>query len=81
MTSNGPATSGALDTYLSSFAEPVGYLNFGSYGPPSRDVVETIGRLAAAASAGVPSSGLHAEDERALAAVSVVCSLGVMLRP
>jgi selenocysteine lyase/cysteine desulfurase len=63
-------TSGALDTYLSSFAEPVGYLNFGSYGPPSRDVVETIGRLASAASAGVPSAGLHAEDERALAAVS-----------
>ena len=60
----------ALDAYLASFAEPVGYLNFGSYGPPSRDVVETIGRLASAASAGVPSSGLHAEDERALAAVA-----------
>jgi selenocysteine lyase/cysteine desulfurase len=64
------APGSALDAYLASFAEPVGYLNFGSYGPPSRDVVETIGRLASAASAGVPSSGLHAEDERALAAVS-----------
>ena len=60
----------ALEAYLSSFAEPAGYLNFGSYGPPSRDVVETIGRLASAASAGVPSAGLHAEDDRALAAVS-----------
>jgi len=63
-------TTAALDAYLASFAEPVGYLNFGSYGPPSRDVVETIGRLASAASAGVPSSGLHAEDARALAAVA-----------
>jgi selenocysteine lyase/cysteine desulfurase len=70
VTSNRPGPSGALDTYLSSFAEPVGYLNFGSYGPPSRAVVETIGRLASAASAGVSSAGLHAEDERALAAVS-----------
>ena len=71
MTTGTPTAPGsALDAYLASFAEPVGYLNFGSYGPPSRDVVETIGRLASAASAGVPSSGLHAEDERALAAVS-----------
>jgi selenocysteine lyase/cysteine desulfurase len=59
-----------LDDYLASFAEPTGYLNFGSYGPPSRAVVETIGRLTADASAGVPSAGLHAEDENALAAVS-----------
>ena len=65
----------ALDAYLGSFAEPVGYLNFGSYGPPSRDVVATMGRLAAAASAGVPSAGLHAEDERALAAVSRLTGL------
>ena len=64
-----PATP-ALEAYLASFAEPVGYLNFGSYGPPSRDVVDTIARLATAASAGVPSPGLHAEDERALAAVA-----------
>lgn len=63
-------TGSALDAYLASFAEPVGYLNFGSYGPPSRVVIDTITRLATAASAGVPSSGLHAEDERALAAVS-----------
>jgi len=70
------ATPGsALDAYLGSFAEPVGYLNFGSYGPPSRDVVATTGRLAAAASAGVPSAGLHAEDERALAAVSRLTGL------
>ncbi|MEV7867718.1 aminotransferase class V-fold PLP-dependent enzyme [Streptomyces sp. NPDC088124] len=59
-----------LDDYLASFAEPTGYLNFGSYGPPSRAVVETIGRLTAEASAGVPSSGLHARDEHALAAVA-----------
>ncbi|MGG7510715.1 aminotransferase class V-fold PLP-dependent enzyme [Plantibacter sp. YIM 135249] len=58
------------DAYLGSFSEPVGYLNFGSYGPPSKPVVETISRLAASAGEGVPSSGLHAEDERALAAVS-----------
>jgi len=66
----GVGASSALDAYLASFAEPVGYLNFGSYGPPSRDVVETITSLATAASAGVPSSGLHAEDERAFAAVA-----------
>ncbi|MFJ7996568.1 aminotransferase class V-fold PLP-dependent enzyme [Streptomyces sp. NPDC096310] len=59
-----------LDDYLASFAEPTGYLNFGSYGPPSRAVVETIGRLTAAASTGVPSAGLHAEDDNALAAVA-----------
>ena len=69
------APGSALDAYLASFAEPVGYLNFGSYGPPSRDVVETITRLATAASAGVPSSGLHAEDERALAAVARLSGL------
>ena len=70
------ATPGsALDSYLGSFAEPVGYLNFGSYGPPSRDVVATLGRLAAAASAGAPSAGLHAEDDRALAAVSRLTGL------
>ncbi|WP_423917994.1 aminotransferase class V-fold PLP-dependent enzyme [Frigoribacterium sp. 2-23] len=63
----GPA---AGDEYLASFSEPVGYLNFGSYGPPSRPVVETITRLATQAGEGVPSSGLHAEDERALAAVA-----------
>jgi selenocysteine lyase/cysteine desulfurase len=60
----------ALDRYLASFVEPAGYLNFGSYGPPSRDVVETIGRLAAEASTGIPSARLHAEDDRALDAVS-----------
>lgn len=59
-----------LDTYLASFAEPFGYLNFGSYGPPSRDVVDTISRLASDASLGVSSVRLHAEDERALEAVS-----------
>nr|WP_243861414.1 aminotransferase class V-fold PLP-dependent enzyme [Frigoribacterium endophyticum] len=34
-----------------------------------------MGQLAAAASAGVPSTGLHAEDERALAAVSRLTGL------
>lgn len=60
----------ALDRYLASFVEPVGYLNFGSYGPPSREVVETISRLASEASRGVPSARLHAEDQRALEAIS-----------
>jgi selenocysteine lyase/cysteine desulfurase len=64
------SSSSPLDSYLASFTEPAGYLNFGSYGPPSRNVVETIGRLAAAASTGTTSAELHAEDERALAAVT-----------
>ncbi|WP_432053218.1 aminotransferase class V-fold PLP-dependent enzyme [Streptomyces xiamenensis] len=59
-----------FDAYLASFSEPAGYLNFGSYGPPSRAVVDTMGRLAADAAAGVPSAGLHAEDESALAALA-----------
>ena len=62
----------ALETYLSSYAEPTGYLNFGSYGPPSRAVVETIGRLATSAITGAPAASLHAEDAGALAAISRV---------
>jgi selenocysteine lyase/cysteine desulfurase len=60
----------SLERYLASFAEPVGYLNFASYGPPSKAVVETIGQLAVEASTGVPSAGLHAEDDRARSAIS-----------
>lgn len=62
----------SLETYLRSFREPRGYLNFASYGPPSTAVVETIGRLAEQASFGHPSSDLHAEDRRAVAAVARV---------
>jgi selenocysteine lyase/cysteine desulfurase len=64
------ADGAALDAYLASFAEPAGYFNFASYGPPSRAVVDTTTRLVVAASEGVASSELHAEDDRALNAVA-----------
>lgn len=63
------AAPSAIDRWTASFDEPTGYLNFASYGPPSRAVVDTVTRLATAASRGEPSAGLHAEDGRALAAI------------
>lgn len=62
----------SLAAYLRSFREPGGYLNFASYGPPSTVVVQAIARLAERASFGHPSGDLHAEDERAVAAVARV---------
>ena len=41
-TGSGTAPGSALDAYLASFAEPVGYLNFGSYGPPSRSLRDLV---------------------------------------
>lgn len=58
------------DAYLSSFREPVGYLNFASYGPPSAAVVDTVADLTRRACLGEPSALLHAEDERALSAAA-----------
>ncbi|MEV7874576.1 aminotransferase class V-fold PLP-dependent enzyme [Microbacterium sp. NPDC089188] len=63
-------SSTAWERYLAAFREPSGYLNFASYGPPSQAVVDTIGGLAQAAADGEASARLHAEDRRALAAVS-----------
>jgi selenocysteine lyase/cysteine desulfurase len=54
-------------TYLGSFAEAPGYLNFASYGPPSRDVARIVARLTEMAMAGEvgASDRLHEEDLRA----------------
>lgn len=53
--------------YLNSFGEAAGYLNFASYGPPSRDVAATVSRLTEVAVAGDvgASDRLHSEDLRA----------------
>ena len=59
-----------FDRYRQSFVEPIGYLNFASYGPPSTDVVETVAHLAGRASLGAPAADLHTQDGRAIAAVS-----------
>ncbi|GLY32673.1 aminotransferase class V-fold PLP-dependent enzyme [Kineosporia sp. NBRC 101731] len=69
----GQELSGGLrgeDAYRADFQEPSGYLNFAAYGPPSGRVVEAIAATARAAALGEPAAHLHAEDERALAAVS-----------
>ncbi len=58
----------ALAEYLQQFQEPPGYLNFASFGPPSRAVVRALTSTAEAAVVGTP--GLHDHDERALAAVA-----------
>ncbi|WP_305783152.1 aminotransferase class V-fold PLP-dependent enzyme [Symbioplanes lichenis] len=59
-----------MSDYLSSFEEPPGYLNFASYGPPSRAVLRSVTDAVEGSVTGVPSAGLHAADGRALAAVS-----------
>ena len=64
------ASPEALDRYLGAFQEPVGWLAHGSYGPPSTDVVELVSRTVLAASLGADAATLHAEDDRARAAVS-----------
>jgi len=53
--------------YLSAFSEQSGYLNFASYGPPSRQVLETSAALMAAAAEGEVGAAdrLHTEDVRA----------------
>ncbi|WP_104086483.1 aminotransferase class V-fold PLP-dependent enzyme [Arthrobacter sp. GMC3] len=57
-------------SYLAQFSEQPGYLNFASYGPPSRDVLATSAQLMADAAAGAVGTAdkLHAEDLRARAA-------------
>jgi selenocysteine lyase/cysteine desulfurase len=62
----------SLDGYLSSFREDPLYLNHGSYGPPSTDVVATVHRLLDVAAVGGTdaSARLHAEDDRARAAIA-----------
>lgn len=57
-------------SYLAAFSEQEGYLNFASYGPPSRAVLETTAQLMADAAAGEvgASDRLHTEDLRARAA-------------
>ncbi len=58
--------------YMGAFSEARGYLNFASYGPPSRSVVRTaVGLLETAAVGAVGTSELlHAQDLRARDAFS-----------
>ena len=46
------------------------YLNFASFGPPTRAVLAAAHGVDERAAAGVPGAELHREDERAIAAVS-----------
>ncbi|MHA7262867.1 aminotransferase class V-fold PLP-dependent enzyme [Arthrobacter sp. TMN-37] len=67
----GTGTRPAMDGYLAQFREDPGYLNFASYGPPSRRVVGEAGRLLELAAAGADSTTqLHSVDRRAIAAAS-----------
>ncbi|WP_067499067.1 aminotransferase class V-fold PLP-dependent enzyme [Actinoplanes sp. TFC3] len=59
-----------MSDYLTSFEEPLGYLNFASYGPPSRAVLRSVTEAVEGSVTGVSSAVLHAADRRALAAVS-----------
>ncbi|SEE99683.1 Selenocysteine lyase/Cysteine desulfurase [Arthrobacter alpinus] len=58
--------------YLAAFSEQSGYLNFASFGPPSRAVLAASGQLMADAAEGAAgvSERLHNEDGRARATVS-----------
>ncbi len=61
----------SFDAYLAQFAEPEGYLNFASYGPPSRAAAAESARLFESAVTGADSGEhLHSEDARAIAAIS-----------
>lgn len=60
------------------------YLNFASFGPPTRAVLDAAHRVDERAAAGVPAAELHREDERAIAAVSRVTGFaaeGIALMP
>jgi selenocysteine lyase/cysteine desulfurase len=65
--------------YLSSFHEDPLYLNHASYGPPSRNVVDTTHELLEIAAAGGPdaSARLHSEDSRAKAAIASLTGMPV----
>lgn len=54
-------------SYLHAFSEEPGYLNFASYGPPSRDVVARSTQLLATAAAGAVGASelLHGDDVKA----------------
>jgi selenocysteine lyase/cysteine desulfurase len=58
--------------YLEAFSEAGGYLNFASYGPPSRNVVRTAGELLETAAAAAVGAGelLQGQDLRARGAFS-----------
>ena len=62
----------AMQDYLEAFSETGGYLNFASYGPPSRNVLRTAAGLLETAAAGAVGASdlLHAEDLRARGAFS-----------
>jgi selenocysteine lyase/cysteine desulfurase len=66
----GTAMRQVLSEYLGQFREDAGYLNFASYGPPSRQVVGEAHRLMELAVSGADSTTLHSVDQRAIAAAS-----------
>ncbi|WP_066039710.1 aminotransferase class V-fold PLP-dependent enzyme [Herbiconiux solani] len=60
-----------FETYRAQFGEDEGYLNFASYGPPSRAAAEESARLFGLAVSGADSGAeLHSADRRALAAAA-----------
>jgi hypothetical protein len=65
-------TDSKLQEYASAFRESGGYLNFASYGPPSRQVEETAADLLRTAAEGAvgASEQLHLQDLRARQAFS-----------
>ncbi|TDK25179.1 aminotransferase class V-fold PLP-dependent enzyme [Arthrobacter crusticola] len=68
---DGTGAQRALNEYLGRFREDAGYLNFASYGPPSRQVVGEAHRLMELAASGADSTTqLHSVDQRAIAAAS-----------
>ncbi|RJU02405.1 aminotransferase class V-fold PLP-dependent enzyme [Arthrobacter frigidicola] len=65
-------TDSKLQEYAAAFRESGGYLNFASYGPPSRQVEETSAELLRTAAGGAvgASEQLHLQDLRARQAFS-----------
>ncbi|MGA7205884.1 MAG: aminotransferase class V-fold PLP-dependent enzyme [Specibacter sp.] len=65
-----PVSTALPVSYLAAFSEQEGFLNFASFGPPSRDVLATAAQLMADAAAGEVGAAdkLHSEDTRARAA-------------
>lgn len=67
----GAVSPQAMSGYLAQFSEDPGYLNFASYGTPSRQVVGESQRLMELAAVGADSTTqLHSMDNRAIAAAS-----------
>ncbi|GAB3152061.1 hypothetical protein GCM10027058_19360 [Microbacterium neimengense] len=61
-----------MKAYTQRFSEAEGYLDFASYGPPSRDVVDTVASLMEFAARGGSAAQLHTQDARARTAVAAL---------